>query len=54
MIFEVRVRGVHSKNTVAVSNNTFKPVYNDHPWNPEIMAVVGRCSLFRRHFSNRF
>ena len=26
-----------------------KPVYNDHPWDPKIVAVVGRWSLFRGH-----
>jgi hypothetical protein len=29
------------------SQNTVKPVYNDHPWDPEIVAVVDRWSLFR-------
>ena len=28
---------------------TFKPVYNDHPWNSKIVVVVDRWSLFRGH-----
>ncbi len=28
---------------------TVKPVYNDHPWDPKVVAVVGRWSLFRGH-----
>ena len=27
--------------------STVKPVYNDHPWDPKIVAVVDRWSLFR-------
>ena len=26
---------------------TVKPVYNGHPWDPKIEAVVDRWSLFR-------
>ncbi len=26
---------------------TVKPVYNGHPWDPKIVAVVDRWSLFR-------
>ena len=34
--------------------NTLKPVYNDdHPWDPKIVAVVNRLSLFRGHISNK-
>jgi len=29
--------------------NTSKPLYNDHPWDPKIVAVVYRWSLFRGH-----
>jgi len=29
--------------------STVKPVYNDHPWDPKIVAVVDRWSLFRGH-----
>jgi len=29
---------------------TVKPVYNGHPWDPKIMAVVDRWSLFRGTF----
>jgi len=28
---------------------TVKPVYNDHPWDPNIVTVVHRWSLFRDH-----
>ena len=31
------------------TRNTVKPVYNDHPWDPNIVAVVDRWSLFRGH-----
>ena len=31
-------------------NRTVKPVYNDHPWDPKIVAVVDRWSLFRGSF----
>jgi hypothetical protein len=30
--------------------STLKPVYNNHSWDPKIMAVVDRWSLFRGHF----
>ncbi len=26
---------------------------NDHPWDSKIVAVVGRCSLFRGHESSK-
>jgi hypothetical protein len=26
---------------------TVKPVYTDHPWDPKLVAVVDRWSLFR-------
>ena len=28
---------------------TVKLVYNDHPWDPKIMAVVDKWSLFKGH-----
>jgi hypothetical protein len=31
---------------------TVKPVYNGHPWDPKILAVVDRWPLFR-DFSNK-
>ncbi len=37
-----------SKNTLK-KLYTVKPVYNDHPWDPKILAVVDRWSLFRGH-----
>jgi hypothetical protein len=33
--------------TSSLHQGTVKPVYNDHPWDPEIVAVVDRWSLFR-------
>ena len=30
--------------------STVKPVYNDHPWDPKMVAVVDRWSLFRGTF----
>ena len=33
--------------------NTVKPVYNDHPRDPKIVAVVDRWSLFRAHLCNK-
>jgi hypothetical protein len=32
---------------------TVKLVYNDHPWDPKIVAVVDRWSLFRGHLCNK-
>ncbi len=32
---------------------TVKPVYNDHPWDPKIMAVIHSWSLFRGHLYNK-
>jgi len=29
-----------------------EPVYNDHPWDPKIVAVVDSWSLFRGHLCN--
>ena len=29
---------------------TVKPVYNDHTWNPKIVTVVDKWSLFRGTF----
>ncbi len=28
-------------------DNTVKPVYNDHPWDPKIVAGVDKWFLFR-------
>jgi hypothetical protein len=34
------------KNFAATTVNTVKPVYNnDHPWDTEFVAVVGKCFL---------
>ncbi len=32
---------------------TVKPVYNDHPRDPKIVAVVDRWSLFGCHLCNK-
>jgi hypothetical protein len=32
---------------------TIKPVYNDHPWFPKIVAVVDRWPLFSGHICNK-
>ncbi len=32
---------------------TVKPVYNDHPWDRKMVAVVDRWSLFRGHLCNK-
>jgi len=32
---------------------TVKPVYNDHPRDPKIVAVVDRWSLFRGHLCSK-
>ncbi len=31
-----------STTTIAPHRNTDKPVYNDHPWEPKVVAVVDR------------
>ncbi len=31
---------------MSYSKNVIKPVYNDHPKDPKVMAVVDRCSSF--------
>ncbi len=33
--------------------NAVEPVYNDHPRDTKIVAVVGRWSLFRVHICNK-
>ena len=33
--------------------DTIKPVFNDHPWDPKIVAVVDSWSLFRGHLCNK-
>ncbi len=33
-------------------SDTVKPVYKDHPWDPKIVAVVDRWSLFRGNLCN--
>ena len=34
-------------SNTCVTQCTVKPVYNDHPWDPKIVAVIDRWSLFR-------
>jgi len=31
-----------------------KPVYNDHPWDSKIVAVIDRWTLFKGDFSNKY
>ncbi len=31
-----------------------KPVFNDHPWDSKIVAIVDRWSLFKGHFKNKY
>jgi hypothetical protein len=38
---------------VSIDYYTVKPVYNDHPWDPNIVAVVDRWSLYRGHLCNK-
>ncbi len=33
--------------------STVKPVYNDYPWNPKIVAVVDSWLLFRGRLYNK-
>ena len=35
--------------SVLNTNSTVKPVHNDLPWGPEIVAVVARRSYFRAY-----
>ena len=32
---------------------TVKVVYNDHPWDPKIVAVVDRLLLYRGHLCSK-
>jgi hypothetical protein len=32
---------------------TVKPVWSDHPWDPKIVALVDKWSLFRSNLSNK-
>jgi hypothetical protein len=43
-IYQSTICNLHKKYTV-------KPVYNDHPWDSKIVAVVDRWSLFRDSFA---
>ncbi len=49
-LFEIMVviQKHFSKNVIIV-----KPVYNDHPRDPKIVAVVGSWSLFRGNLCNK-
>ncbi len=43
---------IFKSNYVDFTNKTtVKLVYNDHPWDPNIVAVVDRWSLFSGHFT---
>ena len=41
------VKGVFLQVEVAPFKDTVKPVYNGHPWDPKILAVVDKWPLFR-------
>ncbi len=41
------------KRLVTQKRYTVNFVYNNHPWDPKIVAVVDRCSLFRGHLFNK-
>ena len=38
------------ENGLPSFSSTVKPVYNDHPWDSKIVAVVDRWLLFRGTF----
>ncbi len=40
------------KQTMTTISYTVKPVYNDHPWDPKIVAVVDTWLLFRDYLSS--
>ena len=48
-----RIWGASKNHEVYSIERTVKPLYNDHPWDPRVVAVVDRWSLFRCHLSNR-
>ncbi len=39
--------------TFHTNNNIVKPLYNDNPWDPKIVAKIDRWSLFRGHLRNK-
>jgi hypothetical protein len=38
---------------IVLNLSTFKPLYNDHPWDPKIVVVVDRWSLLKGHLCNK-
>ncbi len=40
-------------NRVWLYLQTVKPVYKDHHWNPKLVAIVDRWSLFRGHLCKK-
>jgi len=47
------VKSINEKINDASNTSTVKPVYNDHPWDPKLVAVVDRGSLFRGYLSSK-
>ena len=43
----------HSHPIYGTTFRIVKPVYNDHPWDPKVVAVVDRWLLFRGHLSDK-
>ncbi len=46
----------HTTNAILTASHglsLIKSVYKDHPWDPKIVAVVDRWSLFRGHLCNK-
>ncbi len=42
-----------SRRTELKLKYTLKPLYNYHPWDPKVVSVVERWSLFRGHLCNK-
>ncbi len=49
----LRERILHYVCRLNEVKDTVKPVYNDHPWDPNTVAVVDRWSLFRGYLCNK-
>ncbi len=52
-LFRSLIKNCDMLLAMLLCNSTVKPVYNDHPWNKKILAIVDRWSLFRGHFYNK-
>jgi hypothetical protein len=47
--FSIFHSGTHASKFAVKFRDTVKPLYNDHPRDPKIVAVVDRWSLFGGH-----